>query len=92
MLPKMEGGALAYVDANFNIRRGGALPPGDLRHARQHSGGGHHQPGGGRQCEVVLSDDSSATTPPRDRVDVVPLELDVPFGNMYTKEIEAFGR
>ncbi len=93
VLLKMEGGALAYVDANFNIpdaaarcrleiygTRGSILAEGTISQVE------------GGKCEVVLSDDSLGYDAAQDRVDVVPLELDVSFGNMYTKEIEAFGR
>ena len=42
--------------------------------------------------EVLISDDALGYDAQQDRVDVTPMALDVTFGNMYTKEIEAFGR
>ncbi len=88
-----EDGALCYIDANFNIpdvaargrleiygTRGSILAEGTIGQVE------------GGKVEAVLSDDSLGYDAQQDRVDVVPVEIEVEFGNMYTKEIESFSR
>lgn len=91
---RMENGAIGYVDANFNIpdaaakckievygTKGSIFAEGTLSQVE----GGH--------VEVLCADDSVGYDANQNRsADVKPLELDVTFGNMYTKEIEGFGR
>ena len=93
VLFKMDNGAYAYVDSNFNIpdaaarcrfeiygTKGSMLAEGTISQIE------------GGNLDVVLSDDSLAYDAKQDRVDVVPVKIDVKFGNMYTKEIESFGK
>ena len=90
---KMSNGATAMVDANFNIpdaaakcklefygTKGSIFAQGTLS---QEEGG---------EVEVLCSDDSLGYDASQNRGDLKPLELSVEFGNMYTKEIDAFGR
>lgn len=89
---KMDNGSVMYVDANFNIpdaaargrleiygTRGSILAEGTISQVE------------GGKVEVCISDDSLGYDAQQDRVEVNNLELDVTFGNMYTKEIEGFG-
>ena len=90
---ELENGAFAYVDANFNIpdaaarcrleiygTKGSMLAEGTI--SQIESG----------KLEVVLSDDSHGYDSKQDRIDVQHAEVNVEFGNMYTKEIESFSR
>jgi Predicted dehydrogenases and related proteins len=92
VIMKMDNGATAYVDANFNIpdaaarcrmeiygTRGSILAEGTISQIEA------------GKVEVLISDDSLGYDAAQNRVDVAPVELKVEFGNMYTKEIEAFG-
>lgn len=92
MIFKMDNGANAYVDANFNIpdaaakcrleiygTKGSMLAEGTIGQVE------------GGTLEVVLSDDSQGYDAKQDRVDILPVKIDVEFGNMYAKEIESFG-
>ena len=45
----------------------------------------------GGEVEVLISDDETGYDAQQNRSLVKPVKLDVEFGNMYTKEIEAFG-
>ena len=45
----------------------------------------------GGTIQVVLTEDSGYDAQ-QNRNDVTPVEINVEFGNMYTKEIESFGR
>lgn len=92
---RLENGAFGYVDSNFNIpdaaakckleiygTKGSIFAEGTLSQSEH---GGH--------VEVLCADDSVGYDANQNRsADVKPLELDVTFGNMYTKEVEAFGR
>lgn len=88
---KMKNGAFAYVDANFNIpdaaakcklefygTKGSIMAEGTISQVE------------GGNVEVFISDDALGYDAAQDRVDVKSIELDVEFGNMYTKEIESF--
>ncbi|NSW89898.1 MAG: Gfo/Idh/MocA family oxidoreductase [Firmicutes bacterium] len=88
---EMDNGAYAYVDSNFNIpdaaakcrfeiygTRGSMLAEGTISQVE------------GGKLDVVLSDDTLSYDAKQDRVDVTPVNIDVEFGNMYTKEIESF--
>lgn len=90
---QMENGALAMVDANFNIpdaaakcrlefygTKGSILAEGTISQVE------------GGDVSILISDDSLAYDASQNRDELVPLKLDVPLGNMYTKEIESFGR
>ena len=92
VIMKMDNGATAYVDANFNIpdaaarcrmeiygTRGSILAEGTISQIEA------------GKVEVLISDDTLGYDAAQDRVDVAPMELNVEFGNMYTREIEGFG-
>ena len=44
------------------------------------------------EVNILISDDSLGYDAAQNREDLVPVKLDVALGNMYTKEIESFGR
>lgn len=90
---KMENGALAIVDANFNIpdaaakcrlelygTKGSILAEGTISQVE------------GGDVSILISDDSLAYDAAQNRDELIPVKLNVPLGNMYTKEVEAFGR
>ncbi len=90
---ELDNGAYAYIDANFNIpdaaargrleiygTKGSMLAEGTISQAE------------GGKLDVMLSDDSLAYDAAQQRADVSPARFRVKFGNMYTKEIESFGR
>ncbi len=90
---EMDNGAYAYVDSNFNIpdaaakcrfeiygTRGSMLAEGTIGQVE------------GGKLDVVLSDDALGYDAKQDRVDVTSVEINVEFGNMYTKEIESFSQ
>jgi predicted dehydrogenase len=88
---EMNNGANGYVDTNFNIpdaaakcrleiygTKGSMIAEGTIGQVE------------GGTLDVVLSDDSKDYDAKQDRVDVVPVKIEVEFGNMYAKEIESF--
>lgn len=90
---KMENGALAMVDANFNIpdaaarcrmeiygTKGSILAEGTISQVE------------GGEVSVFISDDSLGYDAAQNRDALVPVKLEVVYGNMYTKEVESFGR
>jgi predicted dehydrogenase len=91
---RMENGAVGYVDANFNIPDAAAKCKLELYGTKGSifAEGTLSQVEGGR-VEVLCADDTVGYDAAQNRsADVKPLLIDVTFGNMYTKEIEAFGR
>ncbi|MEG2857207.1 MAG: Gfo/Idh/MocA family oxidoreductase [Clostridia bacterium] len=91
-LMELENGAFAYVDANFNIpdaaakcrmeiygTRGSMLAEGTISQVEAGT------------ISVVLTEDAGYDAQ-QSRNDVTPIEIEAAFGNMYTKEIESFGR
>lgn len=86
-----DNGAYCYVDANFNIPDAAAKCRLEIYGTRGSmlAEGTISQVEGGR-LEVFLSDESLGYDAIQDRVDVSPVNIEVEFGNMYTKEIEAF--
>lgn len=91
LLFETDNGAYCYVDSNFNIpdaaakcrmeiygTKGSMLAEGTISQVE------------GGKLDIVLSDDSLGYDAKQDRVDMGPVEIDVEFGNMYTKEIESF--
>ena len=90
---RLENGATAYVDAHFNLPDGCIKPKLEFYGTKgsifaentlsQDEGG---------EVEVLCVEKDSAYDANQNRETVSPLELEVEFGNMYTKEIEAFGR
>ncbi len=89
---KMDNGAAMYIEANFNIpdaaascrlelygTRGSILAEGTLSQVEA------------GKVEVRLADDSLGYNAQQDVAELNTEELEVTFGNMYTKEIEGFG-
>ncbi len=89
---KMDNGAAMYIEANFNIpdaaascrlelygTRGSILAEGTLSQVE------------GGKVEVRIADDSLGYNAQQDVAELNIQELEVTFGNMYTKEIEGFG-
>lgn len=93
VLMQMENGAIAYVDANFNIPDAAAKCKIEFYGTKGSifAQGTIGQVEGG-EIEVLCADNSSGYDANQDREEIKPLEINVEFGNMYTKEIEAFGR
>ncbi len=90
VLMKLSNGATAHVDSNFNIpdaaalcflefygTRGSIIAEGTLA---QEEGG---------KVRFFVSDEKGYDAD-QNRNDVKPIEVEVEFGNMYTKEIESF--
>lgn len=90
---RLENGALCYVDANFNIpdeavkckiefygTKGSIFAEGTIA---QEEGG---------KIEVLCVGDAGEYDAGQVRNEIQPVDINVKFGNMYTKEIEAFGR
>ena len=93
VIMKMENGAFAYVDSNFNIpdaaakcplefygTKGSIIAVGTL---------GQDETG---TVEILSCDDSAEYDAQQNRSLVRAETLTVDFGNMYTKEVEAFGK
>lgn len=91
LLIELENGAICHVEAHFNIpdaaargrfevygTKGSMLAEGTISQIE------------GGKLEVMLSDDSLEYDAQQDANDVEPMEINVDFGNMYTKEIESF--
>ncbi|MBO5929230.1 MAG: Gfo/Idh/MocA family oxidoreductase [Clostridia bacterium] len=92
VMMRLENGAIAYVDSNFNIpddaakcklefygTKGSIFAQGTLAQAE------------GGTVEVLCADDSVGYDANQNRKEIQPLDIQVEFGNMYTKEIEQFG-
>lgn len=90
---KMSNGALCVVDSAFNIpddvsvskleiygTKGSMVAKGTLSQAE------------GGELEVLAIEDGGEYDAQQNRNAVKPIPISVTFGNMYTKEIEAFGR
>ena len=89
---KMSNGALAMVDSNFNIPDAAAKCPLEFYGTKGSmiAVGTLSQVEGG-EVEILVSDDTAEYDAQQNRSLVKPIKLEVEFGNMYTKEIEAFG-
>lgn len=93
LIGKMDNGAVAYVGANFN------LPDEIAKCALEFYGtagcltaiGTLSQEEGG-SVELVCGDSSAEYDAMQNRTMAEPVKLKVEFGNMYTKEIEGFGK
>lgn len=92
ILMKMDNGSICYVDTNFNIpddaarckmefygTKGSIMAEGTISQVE------------GGTVEVLAADDNLEYNASQDRNATKPMEIKVEFGNMYTKEIEAFG-
>ena len=90
---RLNNGATAYVDANFNIPDAAAKCKIEFYGTKGSifAQGTISQVEGG-EIEVLCTDDSVGYDANQDRGEVKPLAINVEFGNMYTKEIEAFGK
>ena len=90
---RLNNGATAYVDANFNIPDAAAKCKIEFYGTKGSifAQGTISQVEGG-EIEVLCTDDSAGYDANQDRGEVKPLDIKVEFGNMYTKEIEAFGK
>ncbi len=93
VLMQMENGAVAYVDANFNIPDAAAKCKIEFYGTKGSifAQGTIGQVEGG-EIEVLCADSSTGYDANQDRGEIQALDVQVEFGNMYTKEIEAFGR
>ncbi len=93
VLMQLENGAVAYVDANFNIPDAAAKCKIEFYGTKGSifAQGTIGQVEGG-EIEVLCADDSAGYDASQDRGEIQTLDVQVEFGNMYTKEIEAFGR
>jgi predicted dehydrogenase len=90
---KLENGALCYVDANFNIpdaacqckiefygTKGSIFAQGTISQVE------------GGEIKVLCADDSKGYDASQDRNEVNEMKVEVEFGNMYTKEVDAFSK
>ena len=93
VIMRLSNGAVAYVDAAFNIPDAAAKCKIEFYGTKGSifAQGTISQVEGG-EIEVLCTDDSLGYDADQNRNDVAPMEIDVTFGNMYTKEIEAFGK
>ncbi len=93
VLMQLENGAVAYVDANFNIPDAAAKCKIEFYGTKGSifAQGTIGQVEGG-EIEVLCADDSAGYDASQDRGEIQSLDVQVEFGNMYTKEIEAFGK
>lgn len=93
LIGKLDNGAVAYVGANFNI------PDEIAKCALEFYGtagsltaiGTLSQEEGG-SVELVCGDSSAEYDAMQNRTMAEPVKLKADFGNMYTKEIEGFGK
>lgn len=90
---KMENGALAMVDANFNIPDAAAKCKLEIYGTKGSimAEGTISQVEGG-DVSILISDDALGYDAAQNREELVPVKLNVKLGNMYTKEVESFSR
>lgn len=91
VIMKMENGALAFVDSNFNIPDTAAKCPLEFYGTKGSiiATGTLGQDEAGK-VELLTASDDAGYDAQQERCLVKAEELTVTFGNMYTKEIEAF--
>lgn len=91
VIMKMNNGALAYVDSNFNIPDAAAKCPLEFYGTKGSiiATGTLGQDEAGT-VEILATSDDTGYDAQQNRSLVVAETLSVEFGNMYTKEIEAF--
>ena len=93
VIMKMDNGATAFVDSNFNIPDAASVAKLEIYGTK----GSIVTSGTLAQAEVgdvtiLMSDDSLEYDANQERNEIVPLSLEgTPLGNMYTKEVEQFG-
>ena len=90
---RLTNGAIAYADANFNIPDAAAKCKLEFYGTKGSifAQGTVSQVEGG-EMEVLCTGDAMGYDASQNRGEVKPMDIQVEFGNMYTKEIEAFGR
>ena len=88
---RMNNGATCIVDANFNIPDAAAICKLEFYGTKGSvcAEGTISQVEGG-SIRVLCTDDVGEYDAAQTRGEIKPLELEVDFGNMYTKEVEAF--
>ena len=91
VLMKMNNGALAYVDANFNIPDAAAKCPLEFYGTKGSiiAIGTLSQVEGGT-VEILACPEAKEYDAQQDRSLVEPVTVEVEFGNMYSKELDAF--
>lgn len=92
VIMRLSNGAVAYVDSNFNVPDSASVSKFEIYGTKgsvvlyntlsQVDGG---------EIEMILSDDSVGYDAMQKREDTKTEDIKVQFGNMYTREIEAFG-
>ncbi len=92
VIMRLENGAIAYVDAAFNIPDEAAKCKLELYGTKGSifAQGTLSQVEGGT-IEVLCADDSAGYDAAQNRSIAQPMDVQVEFGNMYTKEITYFG-
>lgn len=92
LVMRLENGAIAYVDANFNIPDVAAKCKLELYGTKESifAQGTISQVEGG-EIEVLCSGESGGYDAAQNRATIEPLPVEVEFGNMYTKESEGSG-
>ena len=92
LVMRLENGAIAYVDANFNIPDAAAKCKLELYGTKGSifAQGTISQVEGG-EIEVLCAGEAGGYDAAQNRATIEPLPVEVEFGNMYTKEIEGFG-
>ncbi len=92
MILRMENGAVAYVDANFNIPDDAAVCKLEIygTEGSIFAEGTIGQVEGGN-VRVTISGDQGAYNAAQDREPTSSYTMEAELGNMYTKEIEGFG-
>ena len=88
---QMENGAIAYVDCNFNMPDSVAKCPLEFYGTKGSmiAVGTLSQEEGG-SVEILACPNAGGYDAMQERSTVEPVKIEVTFGNMYTKEIEAF--
>ena len=91
MVMRMSGGALGIVDVNFNIPDSAANNPLEFYGTKGSiiAVGTLGQEEGGN-VKILACPEDTGYDAKQSRITVEPIELKVDFGNMYTKEIDAF--
>ncbi len=91
VIMKMNNGALAYVDVNFNMPDSAAKCPLEFYGTKGSmiATGTLSQEEGGR-VEVLVCPEDTGYDAQQNRSLVEPMNLEVEFGNMYAKELSAF--
>ncbi len=93
IIMQLENGAIAYVDANFNIPDAAAKCKIEFYGTKGSifAQGTISQVEGG-EIEVLCAGETGGYDASQNRGEIEPLAINVEFGNMYTKEIELFGK